>query len=122
MHTRYQQIAGPGDRRIDRASVRARGRRGALVLRGVGRAGASGDRGHRAYALVRAPAGQTGHDLWIADATKIRASVVRKQKADTRDAAHLLDLLLSQRFPRIWRPSLGERDLRQLLWHAGRFV
>jgi len=48
--------------------------------------------------------------------------VVRKQKADTRDAAHLLDLLLSQRFPRIWRPSLGERDLRQLLWHAGRFV
>jgi transposase len=48
--------------------------------------------------------------------------MVRKQKTDARDAAHLLDLLLSDRFPRIWRPSLEERDLRQLVWHRQKLV
>ena len=48
--------------------------------------------------------------------------MVRKQKTDTRDAAHLLDLLLSERFPRIWRPTMGERDLRQLVWHRQKLV
>jgi transposase len=48
--------------------------------------------------------------------------VVRKQKTDARDAAHLLDLLLTNRFPRIWRPSLEERDLRQLVWHRQKLV
>jgi hypothetical protein len=43
-----------------------------------------------------------GHELWVGDAAKIRASEVRQQKTDTRDAEHLLDLLLSNRFPRIW--------------------
>jgi transposase len=37
------------------------------------------------------------------------------QAEDGRDAAHLLNLLLSGRFPRIWRPSLEERDLRRNL-------
>jgi transposase len=48
--------------------------------------------------------------------------VVRKQKTDARDAAHLLDLLCANRFPTIWRPSLEERDLRQLLWHRQKLV
>ena len=58
-----------------------------------------------------------GHQLWLGDASQIRASVVRKQKTDRRDAAHLLRLLLADRFPRIWVPSLEERDVRQLLMH-----
>jgi transposase len=66
--------------------------------------------------------GELGHELWIGDAAQIRASVVRKQKTDARDAAHLLDLLLSDRFPRIWRPSFEERDLRQLVWHRQKLV
>ena len=41
---------------------------------------------------------ELGHELWIGDAAQIRASVVRKQKTDARDAAHLLELLLSGRF------------------------
>ena len=49
----------------------------------------------------------------MGDAAKIRAAVVRKQKTDARDAAHLLDMLCTNRFPTIWRPSLEERDLRQ---------
>ena len=63
-----------------------------------------------------------GQELWIGDAAQIRASMVRKQKTDARDAAHVLDLLLSDRFPRIWRPSLEERDLRQLVWHRQKLV
>jgi transposase len=42
---------------------------------------------------------------------------VRYQKTDARDAELLLDLLRTGRFPRIWVPSLEERDLRQLLVH-----
>jgi len=36
---------------------------------------------------------ELGHELWMGDAAKIRACVVRKQKTDARDAAHLLELL-----------------------------
>jgi transposase len=63
-----------------------------------------------------------GHEVWIGDAAAIRASYVRKQKTDKRDAAHILKLLMEERFPRLWRPSKGERDLRQLLIHRHRLV
>ena len=43
--------------------------------------------------------------------------MVRKQKTDRRDAEHLLRLLIEERFPRIWVPSLEVRDVRQLLVH-----
>jgi transposase len=48
--------------------------------------------------------------------------MVRKQKTDSRDALHILDLLLTNRFPRIWMPSPAERDLRQLLRHRHKLV
>src|SRR5207248_9595457 len=60
---------------------------------------------------------ELGHELWIGDSAKIRASEVRKQKTDERDARLILDLLLAKRFPKIWVPTPTERDLRQLLWH-----
>jgi transposase len=60
--------------------------------------------------------------LWLGDAGKIRAQEVRKQKTDRRDAAHLLELLREDRFPRIWVPSLEERDVRQLLVHRHKQV
>jgi transposase len=60
--------------------------------------------------------------LWIGDAAKIRASEVRKQKTDERDARLILDLLLAKRFPKIWVPTPDERDLRQLLWHRHKLV
>ena len=65
---------------------------------------------------------ELGHELWIGDAAQIRAAMVRKQKTDARDAAHLLQLLIDDRFPRIWRPTLAERDLRQLVWHRQKLV
>jgi transposase len=65
---------------------------------------------------------ELGHQLWIGDSAKIRASEVRKQKTDERDALLILDLLLAKRFPRIWVPTPAERDLRQLLWHRHKLV
>jgi transposase len=66
--------------------------------------------------------GELGIELWFGDAARVRASVVRKQKTDRRDAEHLLDLLRQDRFPRIWVPSLEVRDVRQLLVHRHKQV
>ena len=63
-----------------------------------------------------------GQELWVGDAAKIRASDVRQQKHDRRDAALLLKLLLDGRFPRIWVPSSEQKDLRQLLIHRYKLV
>ena len=65
---------------------------------------------------------ECGHELWLGDAAKIRAMEVRKQKTDRRDAELLLQLLMQERFPRIWTPSLEERDARQLLVHRHKQV
>lgn len=61
-------------------------------------------------------------ELWIGDAAAIRTKRVRKQKTDRQDAQLLLNLLLEDRFPRIWVPDAENRDLRQLLWHRHRLV
>jgi transposase len=65
---------------------------------------------------------ELGHELWVGDAAQIRASYVRQQKTDKRDAAHILRLLVEGRFPRIWMPSAEGRDLRQLLLHRYKLV
>jgi transposase len=65
---------------------------------------------------------ELGHELWIGDSARIRASDLRKQKTDERDARLILELLLANRFPRIWVPTPVERDLRQLLWHRHKLV
>lgn len=65
---------------------------------------------------------EVGHELWIGDAAKIRASTERKQKTDRRDANLLLELLEQGRFPRIWVPTPKERDTRQLLLHRAKLV
>lgn len=63
-----------------------------------------------------------GHEIWIGDAAQIRASYVRKQKTDKRDAAHILKLLVEGRFPRLWSPDREQRDLRQLVLHRHKLV
>src|SRR5438105_11511591 len=65
---------------------------------------------------------ELGHELWVGDPAAIRARAVRRQKTDTRDAEHVLDLLVGNRFPRVWVPSAEERDLRQLLKHRDKLV
>jgi transposase len=65
---------------------------------------------------------ELGFELWLGDAAEVRASVVRKQKTDRRDAEHLMHLLIEDRFPKIWVPSLEVRDVRQLLVHRHKQV
>jgi transposase len=65
---------------------------------------------------------EQGHELWVGDPAEIRARAVRRQKTDTRDAEHVLDLLVTKRFPRVWVPTPEERDLRQLLKHRDKLV
>ncbi len=124
LHTRYQQVAmleqETGEwieRRLEHENGEARAFYAALsspVRVGIEATGHT-----RWFERMLA---ELGHELWIGDAAQIRASMVRKQKTDARDAAHLLDLLSSDRFPRIWRPTLQERDLRQLVWHRQKLV
>ena len=123
-HTRYQQIAMMDDatgelieRRLEHESGEAhtfyRGLQGAVRV-GIEATGPM----HWFERLLS----ELGHELWMGDSAKIRASEVRKQKTDERDAALILDLLLANRFPRIWVPNPAERDLRQLLWHRHKLV
>jgi len=124
-HTRYQQIAMAREetgellmeRRLDHESGEARAFYCSLqepVRVGIEATGPI----HWFERLLA----ELGHELWIGDSAKIRASAVRKQKTDERDALLILDLLLAKRFPRIWVPTPAERDLRQLLWHRHKLV
>jgi transposase len=63
-----------------------------------------------------------GHELWMGDAAQIRKQDGRKQKHDRRDARLILKLMEENRFPRIWIPTVAERDLRQLLIHRRHLV
>src|ERR1700674_4242162 len=124
LHTRYQQIAmldtDTGElveRRLEHENGEARAFYAGLV--GAVRVGIEATGYTHWFEALLA---ELGHELWIGDAAKIRASVVRKQKTDARDAAHLLGLLRQDRFPKIWRPSPAERDLRQLVWHRQKLV
>ena len=124
LHTRYQQVAMLDtetgeliERRLEHANGEAK--QFYSQLSGPVRVGIEATGHTRWFERMLA---DLGHELWIGDAAQIRAAMVRKQKTDARDAAHLLHLLLEDRFPRIWRPSLEERDLRQLVWHRQKLV
>jgi transposase len=65
---------------------------------------------------------ELGIEVWIGNAAEIKTKRVRKQKTDRNDAEPLLKLLLENTLPKIWVPSPGNRDLRQLLWHRHRMV
>ena len=123
-HTRYQQIAmleeSTGEwieRRLNHESGEAEAFY--RSLQGPVRVGIEATGPIRWFERLLA---ELGHELWIGDSAKIRASEVRKQKTDERDARLILDLLLAKRFPRIWVPTPVERDLRQLLWHRHKLV
>lgn len=65
---------------------------------------------------------ELGYELWIGDASAIHASAPREQRTDKRDARHLLRLLVENRFPAVWQPSVGNEEQRQLLLHRCRLV
>ncbi|MCU1295919.1 MAG: transposase [Acidobacteriaceae bacterium] len=59
---------------------------------------------------------ELGIECRVGHLAKIRAAETRKQKHDRRDARLVLQLLVMEdRFPTIWVPSIEQRDLRTLL-------
>ncbi|HEV3039207.1 MAG TPA: IS110 family transposase [Candidatus Angelobacter sp.] len=66
--------------------------------------------------------GELGLELWVGDPARVRAAAARKPKTDKEDARLLLRLMEENRFPRIWVPSLEQRDTRQLVLHRHRLV
>jgi transposase len=124
-HTRYQQIAMANEetgellleRRLDHESGEAHAFY--RSLEGPVRVGIEATGPIHWFERLLA---ELGHELWIGDSARIRASDVRKQKTDQRDAALILDLLLAKRFPKIWVPTPTERDFRQLLVHRHKLV
>jgi transposase len=114
LHTRYQQIAMLDEetgelveRRLEHANGEAK--QFYSQLGGPVRVGIEATGHTRWFERLLA---ELGYELWIGDAARIRAAEVRKQKTDARDAALLLELLLSGRFPRLWRPSPQEGELQ----------
>lgn len=58
---------------------------------------------------------QLGHTLLVGDAAQIRRLARRRQKNDDRDADLILDLLVRDEFPRLFRYSPESHEvLRQL--------
>jgi transposase len=124
LHTRYQEIAlldmGTGEivtRRLEHENGEAK-----RFYEGLKEPALVGIEATGCTQWFERLLGELGHELWVGDPAEIRARAVRRQKTDTRDAEHLLDLLLSNRFPRIWVPSPEERDWRQLLKHRDKLV
>jgi transposase len=65
---------------------------------------------------------ELGHELLVGDASAIHASAPREQRTDKRDARQILQLLIENRFPAIWQPTVANQEQRQLLLHRCRLV
>jgi transposase len=123
-HTRFQQIAMVDtlagemiERRLEHANGEAR--KFYVALPGPARVGMEATLHAQWFERLLA---EFHHELWVGDPAQIRATAVRKQKTDARDALHILGLLMRDQFPRIWVPSPQERDLRQMLRHRNKLV
>jgi len=124
LHTRYQVIAML-DRETGEVTTRRLEHEGGetkAFYAGLGKAARIGIEATGYTQWFERLVADLGHELWVGDAAEIRARAVRRQKTDTRDAEHLLDLLINQRFPRLWIPTPEERDYRQLLKHRDKLV
>src|SRR5205085_10857304 len=56
-----------------------------------------------------------GHELLVGNPTLIRARARSRHKSDKRDADLILDLLIKDEFPALWRRSMkGQSVLEQL--------
>src|SRR5579862_2306505 len=100
VHTRYQVVAGidveTGEirkRRLEHAGEEVR-----KFYSQFGRGTVVGIEATLPLLWFERLLAELGLELWVGDAARIRASEVRYQKTDPRDAEHLLDLLYAGRF------------------------
>src|SRR5580693_3208793 len=124
-HTRYQQIAMARketaemlvERRLDHASGEAQAfYRSLLSFDEPVRVGIEATGPIHWFERLLT---ELGHELWIGDSAKIRASEVRKQKTDERDAKLILDLLLSNRHKLVCMRTMLGNQLHALAMSQG---
>jgi transposase len=65
---------------------------------------------------------ELGHHVWLGNAREIRRLARRRQKTDRRDAELMLELLIGDEFPRIYRPTLESREVLRMLRYRHRLV
>lgn len=58
---------------------------------------------------------ENGHEFRVGDPQKIRRRALSRHKSDRRDAETMLDLLMHEEFPVVWRRSERERSMLSLL-------
>jgi transposase len=66
--------------------------------------------------------GELGHEVWVGDAAHIRRLAVRKQKNDRLDANHILDLMVTGRFPKLVRRSRASCEVLRQINHRRKIV
>lgn len=65
---------------------------------------------------------ETGHQLRVGNPAAIRARARSRHKSDKRDAELILDLLLKNEFPTLWRRSAASQQVLDILQLRNRFV
>ena len=63
-----------------------------------------------------------GCTVWMGDASEIRRRAPRRQKNDKRDASHILELMMSGKFPKVYRQSRESREVLGQLRYRHRLV
>src|SRR4051812_39079568 len=58
---------------------------------------------------------ELGHELKVGNPTLIRARARSRHKSDKRDADLILDLLLKEEFPALWRRSMPSQSVLEQL-------
>ena len=65
---------------------------------------------------------ELGIEVWVGDAAEISRLGKRRQKNDRRDAEHILDLMLRDEFPKLYRAGEQSQRILRLLRHRHKLV
>jgi len=65
---------------------------------------------------------ELGYEVWLGHATEIRRRARWRQKNDRRDAELILDLMLHNEFPRLYRPAIQSREVLRMLRYRQKLI
>lgn len=65
---------------------------------------------------------ELGCEVWLGHATEIRRRARWRHKNDRRDAELILDLMLHDEFPRLYRPPLQSREVLRMLRYRQKLI
>src|SRR5215813_2575122 len=65
---------------------------------------------------------ELGCEVWLGHATEIRRRARWRHKNDRRDAELILDLMLHDEFPRLYRPAVQSREVMRMLRYRQKLI